>query len=94
MKSIRAYMTDAWVNEIPSIKVREARYLLRAMVSLMASTGITPGLEVETLTPAQIVEVAETPTDGRALRITIRKAQGKRKNDRVAGRGRTMSGRC
>jgi hypothetical protein len=82
MQSIRAYMTDVWVNELPVNKVCEARYLLRAMVSLMASTGITPGLEVETLTPAQIVEVADS--NGRpGLRITVRKAQGKRKNGRV-----------
>ncbi len=83
MKSIRAYMTDAWVNELPVNKVREARYLLRAMVSLMASTGITPGLEVETLTPAQI-EFRDDHYKQPALRIVIRKAQGKRKNDRVA----------
>jgi hypothetical protein len=82
MKAIRTYMTDAWVNEVNQIKVREARHLLRAMTSLMASTGITPGLEVETLTPAQIAEVADS--NGRlGLRITVRKAQGKRKNDRV-----------
>jgi hypothetical protein len=83
MRAIRAYMTDdAWVNEFNQMKVREARYLLRAMTSLMASTGITPGLEVETLTPAQIVEVADS--NGRpGLRITVRKAQGKRKNGRV-----------
>ena len=83
MESIRAYMTDAWVNEIPVNKVREARYLLRAMVSLMASTGITPGLEVETLTPAQI-EFRDDHHKQPGLRIVIRKAQGKRKNDRVA----------
>ena len=53
MQSIRAYMTDAWVNELPVNKVREARYLLRAMVPY-GVTGITPGLEVETLMPAQI----------------------------------------
>jgi integrase len=82
MQAIRAYMTDAWVDEFNQIKVREARYLLRAMTSLMASTGITPGLEVETLTPAQIAEVSDS--NGRlGLRITVRKAQGKRKNDRV-----------
>jgi integrase len=83
MESIRAYMTDAWVNELPVNRVREARYLLRAMVSLMASTGITPGLEVETLTPAQ-VEFRDDHHKQPALRIVIRKAQGKRKNDRVA----------
>jgi hypothetical protein len=82
MRAIRAYMTDAWADEFNQIKVREARYLLRAMTSLMASTGITPGLEVETLTPAQIVEVADS--NGRpSLRITVRNAQGKRKNGRV-----------
>jgi integrase len=83
MNSICAYMTDAWVNELPVNKVREARYLLRAMVSLMASTGITPGLEVETLTPAQ-VEFRDDHHKQPGLRIVIRKAQGKRKNDRVA----------
>jgi integrase len=83
MESIRAYMTDAWVNELPVNRVREARYLLRAMVSLMASTGITPGLEVETLTPAQ-VEFRDDHHKQPGLRIAIRKAQGKRKNDRVA----------
>ena len=83
MRAIRAYMTnDAWLNEFSQIKVREARYLLRAMTSLMASTGITPGLEVETLTPAQIVEVADSNGQP-GLRITVRKAQGKRKNGRV-----------
>ncbi len=83
MRAIRAYMTDdAWLNEFNQIKVREARYLLRAMTSLMASTGITPGLEVETLTPAQIVEVADSNGQP-GLRITVRKAQGKRKNGRV-----------
>ena len=83
MESIRAHMTDAWVNQVPVNKVREARYLLRAMVSLLASTGITPGLEVETLTPAQ-VEFRDDHHKQPALRIVIRKAQGKRKNDRVA----------
>jgi integrase len=83
MELIRAHMTDAWVNELPVNRVREARYLLRAMVSLMASTGITPGLEVETLTPAQ-VEFRDDHHKQPALRIVIRKAQGKRKNDRVA----------
>jgi hypothetical protein len=82
MRAIRQHMTDAWVNEFAATKVREARYLLRAMVSLCASTGITPGLEVETLTPAQI-EFRNDHNGQRALRIVIRKAQGKRKNDRV-----------
>ena len=71
MESLRAHMTDAWVNQLPVNKVREARYLLRAMVSLMASTGIAPGLEVETLTPAQ-VEFRDDHHEQPGLRIVIR----------------------
>ena len=55
MEAIRHHMTDAWVNEFPNYrKVCETRYLLRALISLMSCTGITPGLEVETLTPDQV----------------------------------------
>jgi hypothetical protein len=82
MQAIRHYMTNAWVDKFNQAKVREARYLLRAMVSLMASTGITPGLEVETLTPHQI-DFREDTHHQPALRIVVRKEQGKRKNDRV-----------
>ena len=46
-------MDDAWVAGGHHAKVRETRFLLRALISLMASTGITRGLEVETLTPAR-----------------------------------------
>ena len=82
MMAIRAHMSDAWVAAGPYEKVRETRYLLRALVSLMASTGITPGLEVETLTPAQVTEVADS--NGRpGLRVAIRGEQGKRKPQRV-----------
>ena len=48
----------------------------------MASTGITPGLEVETLTPAQVQFIRDFNGQP-ALRVVIRKAAGKRKNDRV-----------
>ena len=60
MMAIRAYMSDAWVAAGAYEKVRECRFLLRALVSLMASTGITPGLEVETLTPAQVAETVDS----------------------------------
>ncbi len=82
MMAIRAYMSDAWIAAGPYAKVRENRFLLRALVSLMASTGITPGLEVETLTPSQVTEVADS--NGRpGLRVAIRGEQGKRKPQRV-----------
>ena len=82
MMAIRAHMNDAWVAAGPYEKVRETRYLLRALVSLMASTGITPGLEVETLTPAQVTEVADS--NGRpGLRVAIKGEQGKRKPQRI-----------
>jgi hypothetical protein len=48
----------------------------------MASTGITPGLEVETVTPAQMQFLRDSNGQP-ALRVVIRKAAGKRKNDRV-----------
>ena len=80
--ALRAYMSDAWVAAGAYEKVRESRFLLRALVSLMASTGITPGLEVETLTPAQVAEAVDS--NGRpGLRVAIRDAQGKRKPSRV-----------
>jgi hypothetical protein len=83
MEAVHRYMTDAWVNEFPNYrKVGETRYLLRALISLMASTGITPGLEVETLTPAQVQFIRDSNGQP-ALRVVIRKAAGKRKNDRV-----------
>ena len=82
MMALRAYMSDAWVAAGAYEKVRESRFLLRALVSLMASTGITPGLEVETLTPAQVAEAVDS--NGRpGLRVAIRDAQGKRKPSRV-----------
>jgi site-specific recombinase XerD len=83
MQAIRAHLTDEWVHEFPNyLKVCEARYLLRALISLMASTGITPGLEVETVTPAQMQFLRDSNGQP-ALRVVIRKAAGKRKNDRV-----------
>ena len=82
MTAIRAYMDDAWVAAGHHAKVRETRFLLRALISLMASTGITPGLEVETLTPAQVAEAVDS--NGRAgLRVAIKGEQGKRKPQRV-----------
>jgi hypothetical protein len=82
MKTIRDHMTDAWINELPHRKVYETRYLLRALISLMASTGITPGLEVETITREQM-QFLHDSNNQPALRVAIRKAAGKRKNDRV-----------
>jgi hypothetical protein len=82
MTAIRAYMDDAWVSAWHPVKVRETRFLLRALISLMASTGITPGLEVETLTPAQVTEAVDS--NGRpGLRVAVRGEQGKRKPQRV-----------
>jgi hypothetical protein len=78
MAAIRAYLDDAWVAAGHHAKVRETRFLLRALISLMASTGITPGLEVETLTPAQVTEAVDS--NGRpGLRVAVRGEQGKRK---------------
>ena len=83
MEKIRAFMTDAWVADSGGKrKVMEGRYILRALISLMACTGISAGLEVETLTIEQVGEVVDS--NGRpALRIAIRKHQGKRANDRI-----------
>jgi integrase len=82
MQRLRGYMSDAWIAEGHHGKVREARYLLRALVSLLASTGLTPGLEVETLTPEQI-EYRDDSHEQPALRIAVRKHQGKRAPDRI-----------
>ena len=80
--AIRAHMSDAWVAAGAYEKVRECRYLLRALVSPHGNTGITPGLEVETLTPAQVAETVDS--NGRpGLRVAIREEQGKRKPSRV-----------
>jgi hypothetical protein len=82
MMVIRAHMSDAWVAAGHYGKVRETRFQLRALVSLMASTGITPGLEVETLMPAQVTEAVDS--NGRpGLRVAIKGEQGKRKPQRV-----------
>jgi integrase len=82
MRAIRTYMSDAWIAAGHHAKVRETRFLLRALVSLMACTGITPGLEVETLTPAQVTEALDS--NGRqGLRVAIKGEQGKRKPPRV-----------
>jgi hypothetical protein len=83
MEAIRAYMTDAWVADSGGKRiVMEGRYILRALISLMSCTGISAGLEVETLTIAQVGEVLDS--NGRpALRIAIRKNQGKRAKDRI-----------
>jgi hypothetical protein len=82
MTAIRAHMADAWVAAGHHAKVRETRFLLRALISLMASTGITPGLEVETLTPAQVAEAVDSNSRA-GLRVAIKGEQGKRKPQRV-----------
>jgi len=82
MRAVRAHMDDAWIAKGHTTVVRENRFLTRAIVSLMASTGITPGLEVETLTAGQIAEVKDT-NGHLSLRITIRPEQGKRAKGRT-----------
>ena len=73
------HLSDAWANRV-STKIKSARgTLLFACDDPRSSHGISAGLEVETLTPAQIVEVASRqrtakPEDHRA---------GKRRNGRV-----------
>ena len=82
MRAVRTHTDDAWIAKGHTTVVRENRFLTRAIVSLVASTGITPGLEVETLTAGQNAEVKYT-NDHLSLRITIRPQQGKRAKGRV-----------
>lgn len=82
MLKLREFMSDAWIAQGHTEVVRQDRYLTRALVSLMTSTGLTPGLEVETLSAAQVREAWDTNRE-LSLRITVRKHQGKRKHDRV-----------
>ena len=91
MMALRAYISDAWVAAGAYEKVRESRFLLRALVSLMASAGITPELEVETLTPAQVAEAVDS--NGRpGLRVAIRDARGSASHRGSFGRGSMTCG--
>lgn len=82
MTTIMRLMSDAWVSQGHTLIRRENRYLLRALISLMSTTGITPGLEVETLTPAQVVETKDTNGES-SVRVQIRNHQGKRAGSRT-----------
>lgn len=82
MQMIRNYMSDAWIASGHTAVSRENRLLLRALVSLMSCTGLTPGLETELVTPHALREVADTHGHP-AIRVEIRKHQGKRAPDRV-----------
>jgi integrase len=79
---IREYMSDTWISSTQTQISRENRFLLRALVSLMATTGLTPGLETELVTPFALIETDDT--NGRpAIRVTIKAHQGKRAPDRI-----------
>jgi hypothetical protein len=93
MQAIRDYMTDARVNDSVIPKMRAGRYLSRALIPLMSTTGVTPGLEVREPTQHQIE--FRKDTNGRpALRVAIHTNRGKRADDRIVGRVIMMSGRC
>jgi hypothetical protein len=93
MLAIRDCMSDVWVNDSVIPMTREGRHLSRALISLMSSTGITPGLEVETLTQSQI-EFRRTPTSDRRCVWQSTRTRASALMTGSSGRVITMSRRC
>jgi hypothetical protein len=80
MQAIRDYMTDGWIDGSVIPKVREGRYLSRALIS--PTTGITPALGGRD--PDAIPDRVPHRHHGRpALRVAIRKNQGERADNRI-----------
>jgi integrase len=84
MAKIKNWMSDEWIAAGHTDLKREQRYMLRAMIAVLATTGITPGSEIETLTWDQIDFDARDGARKKCIKIHIRPQQGKRKNARDA----------
>jgi hypothetical protein len=83
MEQLRAHMSSGWIKAAHTATSRENRFLLRCLVSLVATTGIRPGLEVELLTPAQVVRTKDHYGVW-SIRSEIRAHQGKFATGRIA----------
>lgn len=77
MHRIGSALSHRWVKAGHTARVREHRLMLRAMVAMIACTGIRPGLELETLTKAQ---VRLDHRDG--IFVHVRSQQGKKTGSR------------
>jgi integrase len=83
MRRIRDHMTDDWIADGHTATVRANRRLLRVYVALAATTGLTPGLEIERTTHAKIEEVTDS-NGQRSLTVAVQPHQGKRPKGRRA----------
>lgn len=72
-----------WIEAGHTELVREQRWMLRAMIAMIACTGIRPGAEIETLTHSQVFLDHQPPDGGQpTILIRMRPNQGKHNKGR------------
>lgn len=77
MRRIAEGLSEEWIEAGHTARIRENRIMLRALIALLATTGLRPGDETYRITPEQIDLDARDSNGSPAVRIHIRARQGK-----------------
>jgi integrase len=83
IQRLAKHMSDKWVEAGHTNVVREDRYMLRALVALLAVTGLRPGIETTGVTFGQVEDDVRDSRGHLSVRIHIRANQGKRDRSRT-----------